>query len=73
MNNLSLRNKILIAAITPLLILTVVILKAVYFEATAITELASEQVTQSMTERSKSNVKSYSELAYTAIKPFYED
>lgn len=73
MNNLSIRQKILIAMITPVIALGIILMLVVYNSTKASIDAATTMVSYSTLEDSKDVVQNYVDIAYSAISNIYNN
>ncbi len=73
MKNLSLRTKVTLATIGPVVLLAMVMMWIVYSNSKSASEAVTTAVSFSTLEVSKTNVKNYVDIATSAIKPIYEN
>ncbi|MCV6589113.1 MAG: methyl-accepting chemotaxis protein [Marinobacterium sp.] len=73
MNGLSVRARVLMLAITPLMLITVVIMLIVNQQLQELGEREVESVRQQMLEERKQALKDYIDLAVTSIAPVYRN
>ena len=73
MKNLSIRQKILLATVTPVVTLAVILMWIVYSSSREAAENAVTVVSYSTLENSKTTVQNYVDMAVSAIKPIYDN
>lgn len=72
MKNLSIRQKILLATVTPVVALAVILMWIVYSSSREAAENAVTMVSYTTLENSKATVQNYTEIALSAVKHIYD-